>query len=126
VVGVPYPYLDDRMEAVKDAYEAEYGEQAADAGWQYAVEIPTIRKTRQAIGRVLRSPEEFGVRMLLDRRYTRESVVEMGKYSVRETFPEEEREEMIDIAPDRLRYALVNFYADRDAYGATPPQPDTP
>lgn len=124
VVGVPYPYLDDRMQAVRDAYQSAYGDHQPDAGWRYAVEIPTVRKTRQALGRVLRSPDDFGVRILVDRRYTLDSTFEMRKYSVRETFPPEEREEMIDIAPERLRYAMVNFYGDLEAYGGNPPDPD--
>ncbi|EMA52911.1 ATP-dependent DNA helicase [Halococcus thailandensis] len=118
VVGVPYPHLDDRLEAVEDAYDAAYG-----AGWQYAVEIPTIRKTRQALGRVLRSPEEIGVRALLDARYTDRGRREMGKYGVRETFPEEERAELLDVAPEKLKFAMLNFYSDHTAYDGDPPTP---
>ncbi|WP_049901570.1 ATP-dependent DNA helicase [Halococcus agarilyticus] len=118
VVGVPYPHLDDRLEAVEDAYDAAF-----DDGWQYAVEIPTIRKTRQALGRVLRSPEEIGVRALLDARYTQRGHEEMGKYSVRETFPTEERAELLDVAPEKLKYAMLNFYTDHDAYDGDPPTP---
>ncbi len=123
VVGVPYPHLDDRMAAVQQAYDAVYGSRGHDAGWEYAVEIPTIRKTRQAIGRVIRSPDEFGVRALIDTRYTAASVSEMGKYSVRETFPPEERKELIDVAPTKLQFAMLNFFADHDAYDGAPPSP---
>lgn len=118
VVGVPYPHLDDRLEAVEDAYDATYG-----SGWEYAVEIPTIRKTRQALGRVLRSPEEIGVRALLDARYTERGRREMGKYGVRETFPEEERAELLDVAPEKLKFAMLNFYSDHTAYDGDPPTP---
>jgi DNA excision repair protein ERCC-2 len=118
VVGVPYPRLDDRLKAVEDAYDAMY-----DSGWQYAVEIPTIRKTRQALGRVLRSPEEIGVRALLDARYTQRGQQEMGKYGVRETFPDEERAELLDVAPAKLKYAMLNFYSDHAAYDGDPPTP---
>jgi DNA excision repair protein ERCC-2 len=120
VVGVPYPHLDDRLEAVEDAYDAAFDDAA---GWEYAVEIPTIRKTRQALGRVLRSPEEIGVRALLDARYTQRGHEEMGKYSVRETFPAEERAELLDVAPEKLKYAMLNFYSDHDAYDGDPPTP---
>jgi DNA excision repair protein ERCC-2 len=120
VVGVPYPHLDDRLQAVEDAYDAAFDD---GSGWEYAVEIPTIRKTRQALGRVLRSPEEIGVRALLDARYTQRGREEMGKYSVRGTFPVEERAELIDVAPEKLRYALLNFYTDHDAYDGEPPTP---
>ena len=119
VVGVPYPHLDDRLEAVQDAYDRAYSGRQ-NAGWRYAVEIPTIRKTRQAMGRVIRSPDDFGVRVLADKRYTR---ADMGRYSVRDSFPEEEREELIDMNPEKLKFGILNFYGDMDAYSGDPPQP---
>ncbi|WP_299334532.1 ATP-dependent DNA helicase [Haloplanus sp.] len=122
VVGVPYPSLSTRLEAVQDAYDREYGHRTSDAGWRYAVEIPTIRKTRQALGRVIRSPDDFGVRVLLDKRYTRAGR-DMGKYGVRDSFPAEERDEIIDVAPEKLQFAMLNFYADLDAYDGDPPAP---
>jgi len=121
VVGVPYPHLDDRAEAVQEAYDAAFD--GTDTGWRYAVEIPTVRKTRQALGRVIRSPEEVGVRALLDRRYSRRAKSELGKYSVNGIFPHEEREELIDIEPDKLKFAMRNFYGDHDAYDGEPPAP---
>ncbi|UHH26871.1 ATP-dependent DNA helicase [Halobacterium noricense] len=127
VVGVPYPHLDARAEAVQDAYGRVFGDRDdrrnEDAGWRYAVEIPTVRKTRQAMGRVIRSPDDFGVRMLVDRRYTKESRTAMRKYSVNPTFPAEERRELVDIDPEKLRVSMLNFYTDLDAYDGTPPRP---
>jgi len=134
VVGVPYPHLDDRMEAVQGAYDAAFGggdgpgdsTSGSDddgAGWRYAVEIPTIRKTRQALGRVVRSPEDFGARILLDKRYTEAAEVEMRDYAVRGTFPAEERAEMLDVDPEKLKFGLLNFYRDLDAYDGDPPTP---
>ncbi|MFC7069869.1 ATP-dependent DNA helicase [Halobaculum lipolyticum] len=120
VVGVPYPHLSERMEAVQDAYDRAFADRSRDAGWEYAVEIPTIRKTRQALGRVIRSPDDFGVRALLDKRYTS---ADMGKYSVRDAFPPEEREELIDIGPEKLKFAMLNFYTDHAAYDGPPPEP---
>jgi len=121
VVGVPYPHLDERMDGIQAAYDATFD--ADDAGWRYAVEIPTIRKTRQALGRVIRSPEDFGARVLLDARYTREAELEMREYAVRPAFPPEERAEMVDVAPGKLAFALLNFFQDVDAYGGAPPEP---
>jgi DNA excision repair protein ERCC-2 len=132
VVGVPYPHLDDRMEAVQAAYDATFGsgeravdpaQQDADPGWHYAVEIPTIRKTRQALGRVVRSPEDFGARVLLDGRYTERAGIERPDYAVRGAFPPEERAEMIDVEPEKLKFGLLNFYRDLGAYDGTPPEP---
>ena len=124
VVGVPYPHLDERMDAVQDAYGAVFGgSDTEDAGWRYAVEIPTVRKTRQALGRVVRSPTDFGARVLVDKRYTRSGEIEMQGYAVRKTFPAEERAEMIDVGPEKLQFGLLNFYNDLDAYDGKPPQP---
>ncbi|WP_226482628.1 ATP-dependent DNA helicase [Natrinema amylolyticum] len=121
VVGVPYPHLDDRAEAVQEAYDVAFD--GTDTGWRYAVEIPTVRKTRQALGRVIRSPEDVGVRALLDRRYSRDAKSDLGKYSVNGTFPHEEREELIDIAPEKLKFSMLNFYGGHDAYDGEPPAP---
>jgi DNA excision repair protein ERCC-2 len=129
VVGVPYPHLDDRMEAVQRAYQGAFGDDergsghADDAGWRYAVEIPTVRKTRQALGRVVRSPEDFGVRVLVDERYTQSERTELGDYSVYPAFPPEERTEHIDVAPEKLKFAMLNFYSDVDAWEGDPPTP---
>jgi DNA excision repair protein ERCC-2 len=121
VVGVPYPHLSDRMEAVQDAYDSTFD--GENAGWEYAVEIPTIRKTRQALGRVVRSPADFGARILVDNRYTQTGEADLAEYSVRGTFPVEDRREMVDIDPEKLKFALLNFYGDMDAWDGTPPQP---
>jgi DNA excision repair protein ERCC-2 len=124
VVGVPYPRLDDRTKAVQAAYGRAFADRGRrDAGWEYAVEIPTIRKTRQALGRVIRSPEEVGVRVLLDRRYTKAGAADLGKYSVHDSFPVEERDEMLDVAPGKLKFAMLNFFSDRDAWDGEPPTP---
>ncbi len=133
VVGVPYPHLDDRMEAVQAAYNEAFDVDDAedvgatvadeDAGWHYAVEIPTIRKTRQAMGRVVRSPDDYGARILLDARYTERAEIEMGEYAVRGAFPAEERAEMIDVEPEKLKFGLLNFYQDVDGYDGDPPTP---
>ncbi|SEA17700.1 DNA excision repair protein ERCC-2 [Haloplanus vescus] len=121
VLGVPYPNLSERMEAVQAAYDRVYADRP-NAGWRYAVEIPTIRKTRQALGRVIRAPDDFGVRILLDKRYTRAGR-DMGQYGVRDAFPPGERDELIDIDPEKLKFAMLNFYADLDAYDGDPPAP---
>jgi len=109
IVGVGYPALSDRMRAIQYSYEHEFG---AGRGWRYAIETPMIRRVRQAIGRVIRSPEDYGARVLLDVRYTSESPKTMGKYSVYPSLPPEEREEIIDVAPEKVKYALMNFFDD--------------
>jgi DNA excision repair protein ERCC-2 len=107
IVGVGYPALNDRTRAVESAYDSEFGH-----GWEYAIEIPTIRKVRQALGRVVRSPDDYGARVLLDGRYTSASAKRYGKYSVYKYFPDEERAEIVDVEPDRVKYSLMNFFND--------------
>ncbi|OYT63987.1 damage-inducible protein [Methanosarcinales archaeon ex4572_44] len=107
VIGVGYPALNDRMRAIESAYDAEFGR-----GWDYAIQIPTTRKVRQALGRVIRSPEDFGLRVLVDARYTPESMKTLRKYSVHNAFPEDEQREMIEVAPQRVKYAVMNFFSE--------------
>lgn len=103
VVGVGYPYLGERNRAVQEAYSEEFGD-----GWRYAVEAPTIRKTRQALGRVVRSPGDYGVRILADARYSSNA---SRRYGVYDAFPTEERREFIEIDYQKVKYALYNFWS---------------
>ncbi len=109
IVGVGYPALNDRMNAVESAYDHMFG---YGAGWEYAVQIPTIRKIRQAMGRVVRSPDDYGARILLDGRFTTEAPNNFGKFSVFEIFPPDERDEFIDVEPEKVKYSLMNFFQD--------------
>ena len=109
IVGVGYPALNDRMNAVESAYDHTFG---FGAGWEFAVQVPTIRKIRQAMGRVVRSPFDYGVRILLDGRFTTEAPKKFGKFSVFEMFPDDEREEFIDVDPEKVKYSLMNFFQD--------------
>lgn len=103
IVGVGYPTLDDKCKAVESAYKAEFGH-----GWDYAIGIPTIRKVRQAMGRVIRSPDDYGARILLDLRYV--PLNSLGKYSVFYKFPKEERVEIVGIGRDFIKQALIKFF----------------
>jgi DNA excision repair protein ERCC-2 len=47
----------------------------------------------------------------------------MGKYGVRSTFPSEERAELVDVPTEKLKFAMLNFYNDHDAYDGEPPRP---
>lgn len=109
IVGVGYPALNDRMNAVESAYDSVFG---YGAGWDYAVQIPTIRKIRQAMGRVVRSPTDYGARILIDGRFLTESPQKFGKFAVYPVFPEDERKEFIDVEPEKIKYSLMNFFMD--------------
>ena len=108
VVGVGYPALNDRIKAVESAYDTVFG---CGEGWEFAVQVPTIRKVRQAMGRVVRSPEDYGVRILLDSRYQGSQVRKLGKFSVFDHFPPEKRKEFIDVAPGDVGSLVEDFFA---------------
>lgn len=108
IVGIGYPALNDRIKAVESAYDAVFG---CGEGWEFAVQVPTIRKVRQAMGRVVRSPDDYGVRILLDSRYQGSQVRKLGKFSVFDYFPPEEKKEFIDIAPRDVGSLVKEFFA---------------
>ncbi|MCL2141677.1 MAG: ATP-dependent DNA helicase, partial [Methanimicrococcus sp.] len=66
IVGVGYPALNDRIKAIESAYDEVFG---IGKGWEFAILNPTIRRIRQAMGRVVRSPDDYGVRILMDARF---------------------------------------------------------
>ncbi len=88
-----------RTRAVITAYDRRF-----ESGFETALTVPAVRKARQAVGRVIRGPEERGVRVLLDARYARESW-----NSVRNYLPEHERKEYRPVSPDMLELALDRF-----------------
>ncbi|RQH01016.1 ATP-dependent DNA helicase [Natrarchaeobius oligotrophus] len=98
VCGVPIVNTaSPRTKAVRRAYDDEFGD-----GFTYALTIPAVRKARQAIGRVIRSPEDVGVRVLLDERYARDSWD-----SVRPYLPDDG--EFQPVSPDMLELGLERF-----------------
>ncbi|UGV40279.1 ATP-dependent DNA helicase [Methanococcoides orientis] len=111
IVGVGYPALNDRMNAVESAYDHVFG---YGAGWEYAIQVPTIRKIRQAMGRVVRSPEDYGARILLDGRFLTDSKQRFGKFAVFDVFPPAESKEFVDVDPEKVKYSLMNFFMDNE------------
>ncbi len=102
VCGVPIVNTSSpRTNAVRRAYDEAFGD-----GFTYALTIPAVRKARQAIGRVIRSPDDVGVRVLLDERYARDSWD-----SVRPYLPDDDEfqtvsPDMLDLGLDRIRSRL--------------------
>jgi DNA excision repair protein ERCC-2 len=104
VCGVPLvDTTSPRTRAVVTAYDRAFD----GDGFEMALTVPAVRKARQAVGRVIRGPEERGVRVLVDARYARERWD-----GVREHFPEWEREEFRPVSPDMLSLGLDRFAAD--------------
>jgi DNA excision repair protein ERCC-2 len=63
------------------------------------------------MGRVVRSPKDYGVRILLDSRYQGSQARKLGKFSVFDYFPPEEKKEFIDIAPREVGGLVEEFFA---------------
>ena len=63
IVGIPYPYPTAKLNALIRYADLRFGH-----GWDHAVKSPTVRKMRQARGRLIRSETDRGVCVVLDRR----------------------------------------------------------
>jgi DNA excision repair protein ERCC-2 len=110
VVGVPYANTANvRMKAVMNAYDHEFDSNGdgSGSGFEYAVQVPAVRKARQALGRVLRGHEEVGTRLFLDQRYRPDA-----PRSVNEYLSPGEQAEFSTVSPDMLEFALDQFWSD--------------
>lgn len=63
VIGIPYPRPTAKHKAFTRYCEIRFGD-----GFTYASKIPATRRIRQAIGRLIRSGDDVGAAILLDRR----------------------------------------------------------
>ena len=65
VVGIPYPRPTAKQRALMHYYELKFRK-----GWDYTVKGPAIRKMQQSIGRLIRTENDVGAALVLDRRIT--------------------------------------------------------
>ncbi len=70
VVGPGLPSFDLEREGLREYYEKNYGH-----GFDYAYTFPAMAKVIQSAGRVIRSPSDRGIVVLLDQRFVQESYV---------------------------------------------------
>ena len=106
VFGVPLVNIGSpRVQAVRYAYGDRFGEENE---FTYALTIPAVRQVRQAIGRVLRGPEECGVRILVGERY-----IPGRPRSVVPFLAPQERAEFQRLTPEFLRSQLSAFWESR-------------
>lgn len=63
LTGIPYPPPSPESSALELFYEMKFRR-----GWEYAYDAVASTKMRQAIGRLIRSPEDRGVAVILDSR----------------------------------------------------------
>lgn len=90
VCGVPIENVDSPLtKAVRTAYEDQFGR----IGFDFGLTVPAVRKTRQALGRVIRGDDEVGVRVIADERYT-----EGGRNSVHKYLSESEKDEYTEMS----------------------------
>ncbi|AGB14668.1 DNA helicase, Rad3 [Halovivax ruber XH-70] len=102
VCGVPIVNTSSpRTQAVRRAYDDEFG-----AGFEYALTVPAVRKARQALGRVIRSPEDVGARVFLDERYARESWDSVRGYLPNADEYQPVSPDMLELGLDRVRAQL--------------------
>ena len=110
VVGVPLVNVaSPRIRAVRQAYGAAFSESKA---FEYALTVPAVRRARQAIGRVIRGPDEVGVRVLLDGRYTPDAPRSVYQY-----LPADEREEFVTMTPDFVNMLVEEFAEEHPEWG---------
>lgn len=99
ICGVPIINTGDPVtKAVCTAYDRRY-----DDGFDHALVVPAVRKARQALGRVIRGPDEVGIRALVDERYA-----QSGWGGVAGHLPT--REEFSPIDPDDVPDAVDRFW----------------
>ena len=101
ICGVPVVDASDpQTQAIRAAYDESFGD-----GYRTALAAPAIRKTRQAIGRVIRGESDIGVRILLDSRYATDA-----DGGLRSLIPPDEREEFLCLEPEELARRLHEFW----------------
>jgi len=105
VCGVPLVNTaSPKTKAVRTAYDRRFGD-----GFETALLVPAVRKARQAVGRVIRGPDERGVRAFVDSRYARDRWD-----GVRTYLPETERAEFQPVSPDMLSLGLERFWSNSE------------
>lgn len=103
VCGVPITNTEsDYKKAIQAAYDRIFDD---IDGFELAFTIPAVWKARQAIGRVIRTKDDIGIRIFADKRY-----VEKKEWdSVHEYMSPKEQEEMEYIPPKDLGIRISSF-----------------
>jgi DNA excision repair protein ERCC-2 len=67
IAGLPFPKKTETQLALQEYFKGKFGEKARE----YANEIPCLNALAQSAGRLLRSPEDKGIIIIMDRRAAR-------------------------------------------------------
>ena len=100
IVGVGLPQVNPRQEMLRRYYDAQNG-----AGFDYAYRYPGMNKVLQAAGRVIRTPEDKGVVLLLDYRF--------AKPEYQRLFPLHWKHLQYLPGPAALEAALADFWSSK-------------
>ena len=100
IVGVGLPQVNPRQEMLRRYYDAQNG-----AGFDYAYRYPGMNKVLQAAGRVIRTPEDKGVVLLLDDRF--------AKPEYQRLFPLHWKHLQYLPGPAALETALADFWSSK-------------
>ncbi|MGB9740217.1 MAG: ATP-dependent DNA helicase [Candidatus Bathyarchaeia archaeon] len=99
IVGLPYPKKTELQEALYKYFAEKFGEKAIE----YANDIPCLNALAQSAGRLIRSPEDRGIILIMDNRAA-------GHF--RRKLPREWREEMKShLALENIVNEIRNFRA---------------
>lgn len=107
VIGIPM--IDTRSERVKAVKYAYSKKIPSEDGFETAIKIPAIRKSRQAIGRVIRGTDDVGVRLLVDERYGSDEWD-----GAKKNLSVDEQQEFEVVDPDAVGDRLAEFWSDVD------------
>ena len=100
IVGVGLPQVNPQQEMLRRYYDARNG-----AGFDYAYRYPGMNKVLQAAGRVIRTPEDKGVVLLLDDRF--------AKPDYQRLFPLHWKHLQYLPGPAALETALADFWSSK-------------
>lgn len=105
VVVCGVPLLNPGAETQQAKMRAYINRFGGQNGFGYAFVVPAVRKARQALGRVIRSADDVGVRVLIDARYAPSNGNRASDY-----LSSHEREEFAVTSPADLKGELETFW----------------
>lgn len=101
IVGTGLPMLNESNNQLKTYYEKVFGK-----GFDYAYTYPGMNKVIQAVGRVIRRDEDYGIAILMDDRFTTKTYLNL--------FPPEWKHYEIVKRPKDLKPILSSFWSLHD------------
>jgi DNA excision repair protein ERCC-2 len=105
VVGVPIADPTTyHAKAIRNSFTLEFGKRNA---FDYSFRLPAIFKTRQALGRVIRSDTDVGLRFLMDNRYTNDNTEHSFLTS-------QQQAEYKEIDPQNITDNITDFWDNQD------------